>query len=229
MPTGHEIEERLEIVRARIGAAAHRAHRDPSSIRLMLASKTQPSEAIRAAANAGARDFGENYVQEAIAKRAELSDLTDIRWHLIGHLQTNKVKVAASAFALIQSVDSVRLAEALARAQTSPRVHALIEVNLGAEASKTGVAPDGVAAILDVARDKIEVDGLMTIPPPAGSAEAARPFFAQLRELRDRLATQSGYALSELSMGMTDDFEVAIEEGATIVRIGRAVFGERPK
>ena len=215
--------------RHEIGAAAYKAGRDASSIRLVLASKTQPSEAIRAAANAGARDFGENYVQEAIAKRAELADLTDIRWHLIGHLQTNKVKVAASAFALIHSVDSVRLAAALARAQPSPRVHALIEVNLGGEASKTGVAPDGVAAILDAARDKIEIDGLMTIPPPAASAEAARPYFAQLRELRDRLATQSGYALSELSMGMTDDFEVAIEEGATIVRIGRAVFGERPK
>ena len=229
MSTQYEIRERFTIVQARVGAAAYKAGRDASSIRLVLASKTQPSEAIRAAANAGARDFGENYVQEAIAKRAELSDLTDIRWHLIGHLQTNKVKVAASAFALIHSVDSVRLAEALARAQPSPRVHALIEVNLGGEASKTGVAPDGVAAILDVARDKIEIDGLMTIPPPAASAEAARPYFAQLRELRDRLATQSGYALSELSMGMTDDFEVAIEEGATIVRIGRAVFGERPK
>ncbi len=102
-------------------------------------------------------------------------------------------------------------------------------MNLGGEASKSGVAPDGVAAILDAARDKIEIDGLMTIPPPAPNAEAARPYFARLRELRDVLATQSGYALSELSMGMTDDFEVAIEEGATIVRIGRAVFGERVK
>jgi PLP dependent protein len=229
MSTQYEIRERFTIVQARVGAAAYKAGRDAASIRLVLASKTQPSEAIRAAANAGARDFGENYVQEAIAKRAELSDLTDIRWHLIGHLQTNKVKVAVSGFALIHSVDSVRLAESLARAQPSPRVHALIEVNLGGEASKTGVAPDGVAAILDAARDKLEIDGLMTIPPPTGSAEAARPYFAQLRELRDRLATQSGYALSELSMGMTDDFEVAIEEGATIVRIGRAVFGERPQ
>jgi PLP dependent protein len=227
MSARYEIEERLEIVRARIGTAAHRTRRDPASIRLVLASKTQPSEAIRAAARAGARDFGENYVQEAIAKRAELADLTEIRWHLIGHLQTNKARTAASAFALIHSVDSVRLADALARAQTSPRVHALIEVNLGAEASKTGVAPDEVAAILDAARGKLEIDGLMTIPPPAAIAEATRPWFARLRELRDRLATQSGYALSELSMGMTDDFEVAIEEGATIVRVGRAVFGER--
>ncbi|HZC46777.1 MAG TPA: YggS family pyridoxal phosphate-dependent enzyme, partial [Candidatus Acidoferrum sp.] len=187
MSTRYEIAERLEIVRARIGAAAYRARRDTASIRLVLASKTQPSEAIRAAALAGARDFGENYVQEAILKQAELADLTDIRWHLIGHLQTNKAKTAASAFALIHSVDSVRLAGALARAQTAPPVHALVEVNLGAEASKTGVAPDGVAAILDAAPGKIEIDGLMTIPPPEPNAEAVRPYFARLRELRDRL------------------------------------------
>ncbi|MGA6971717.1 MAG: YggS family pyridoxal phosphate-dependent enzyme [Candidatus Binatus sp.] len=229
MPIDHAIKERLTIVRARIGAAAHRVHRDVASIRLLLASKTQSSDAIRAAADAGALDFGENYVQEAIAKRTELADLTEIRWHLIGHLQTNKAKVAASAFALIHSVDSVRIAEALARAQPSPHVRALIEVNLGAEASKSGVAPDGVAAILDAVRGKIEIDGLMTIPPPAARTEDSRPYFARLREMRDRLAMQSGYALSELSMGMTDDFEIAIEEGATIVRIGRAVFGERIK
>ena len=227
MPIDHTLQERLTIVQARIGAAAYKAGRDMSSIRLVLASKTQPSEAIRNAYQAGARDFGENYVQEAIAKRAQLADLTEIRWHLIGHLQTNKAKTAASAFSIIHSVDSVRLAEALARAQRTPRVHALIEVNLGGESSKTGVAPDSVAPILDAARGKIEIGGLMTIPPPAPTADAARPYFARLRELRDRLATQSGYALSELSMGMTDDFEVAIEEGATIVRIGRAVFGER--
>lgn len=229
MATDHALEERLVIVQARIGTAAYKVGRDASTIRLVLASKTQPSEAIRAAWEAGARDFGENYVQEAIAKQAELADLREIRWHLIGHLQTNKAKTAASAFSLIHSVDSVRLAEALGKAQPSPRVHALIEVNLGAEASKTGVAPEEVAAILDVVHEKIEIDGLMTIPPPARRAEASRPYFARLREMRDRLAAQSGYALSELSMGMTDDFEVAIEEGATIVRIGRAVFGERPK
>jgi pyridoxal phosphate enzyme (YggS family) len=227
MAIDHALEERLTIVQARIGAAAYKAKRDPASIRLVLASKMQPSEAIRAAWQAGARDFGENYVQEAIAKRAELADLAEIRWHLIGHLQTNKAKTAANAFALIHSVDSVRLAEALARAQPSPRVHTLIEVNLGGEASKTRVAPDSAIAILDAARGKIEVDGLMTIPPPGPNAESARPYFARLRELRDRLAIQSGLALSELSMGMTDDFEVAIEEGATMVRIGRAVFGER--
>ena len=227
MSTRYEIAERLEIVRARIGAAAYKAGRDASSIRLVLASKTQPAEAIRAAWDAGARDFGENYVQEAIVKRAELADLAGIRWHLIGHLQTNKARIAASSFALIHSVDSVHITEALARAQPSPHVHALVEVNLGGESSKSGVARDGVAAILDAARGKLEIDGLMTIPPPTPKAEAARPYFARMRELRDVLAMQSGYALSELSMGMTDDFEVAIEEGATIVRVGRAVFAER--
>src|SRR3984885_2692366 len=167
MSTQYEIRERFTIVQARVGAAAYKAGRDASSIRLVLASKTQPSEAIRAAANAGARDFGENYVQEAIAKRAELSDLTEIRWHLIGHLQTNKVKTAAGAFALIHNVDSVRLADPLAPAQPSPRVHALIEGNLRGEGGKTGAAREGFAAILDAARDKLEIDGLMTIPPPA--------------------------------------------------------------
>ena len=221
------LTERLDAVRVRIARAAGRSRRDPASILLLAVTKIFPAAVILEAYDLGLRDFGENYVQEAMAKGAELADLTEIRWHLIGHLQTNKAKTAAGAFALIHSVDSVRLAEALARAQPSPRIHALVEVNLSGEASKTGVAPDGVAAILEAARGKIEIDGLMTIPPPAGSAEAARPYFARLREMRDSLATQSGYALSELSMGMTDDFEVAVEEGATIVRIGRAVFGER--
>ncbi|MDO8434138.1 MAG: YggS family pyridoxal phosphate-dependent enzyme [Candidatus Binatus sp.] len=223
----NEITERLERVRSRIEASARRAGREIASIRLVLASKTQPASAIRAAYHAGARDFGENYVQEAIAKRAELADLKDIRWHLIGHLQTNKAKVAAASFDLIQSLDSTRLVEALARARKNSPVRALIEVNLAGESSKTGVAPDQVEALLDAARGKIEIDGLMTIPPPAATPELVRPYFVRLREMRDRLAMRSGVALRELSMGMTDDFEIAIEEGATIVRVGRAVFGER--
>ena len=221
------IAENIARVRERIEAAARRAGRRSEDTALMAVSKTFPAERIREVYDAGLRLFGENRVQEFTGKRDSLRDLADIEWHLIGHLQTNKAKTAAGAFALIHSVDSIRLAEALARAQPSPRVRALIEVNLGAESSKTGVAPDRVAAILDAATEKIEIDGLMTIPPPARCAEAARPWFARLREMRDLLATQSSYALSELSMGMTDDFEVAIEEGATIVRIGRAVFGER--
>jgi len=227
----NEIANRLPAVRERIDAAARRSHRDPSSVRLVLASKTQSAAAVRAAYEAGARDFGENYVQEAISKRAELTDLNDIRWHLIGHLQTNKAKVAAPAFALIHSIDSMRLLDALARAQSSdvscPRIRGLIEVNLGAEASKTGVAPDAIASLLESSRDKVEIVGLMTIPPPTSTPDLARPYFARLREMRDRFAIQTGFALSELSMGMTDDFEIAIEEGATIVRVGRAVFGER--
>ncbi len=225
----NEISSRLETLRSRIESSAARAGRDNASIRLVLASKTQPASAIRAAYHAGARDFGENYVQEAIGKRAELAELKDLRWHLIGHLQTNKAKVAAASFEFIQSVDSVRLIDALARAQKNPPLHALIEVNLGGESSKSGVAHDQVESLLDAARGKIEIDGLMTIPPPAATSEHARPYFIRLRELRDRLAMRSGVALRELSMGMTDDFEIAIEEGATIVRVGRAVFGERAK
>jgi pyridoxal phosphate enzyme (YggS family) len=147
-----EIAGRLEQVRSRIESSAHRARRDVASIRLVLASKTQPASAIRAAYEAGARDFGENYVQEALAKRADLADLRDLRWHLIGHLQTNKAKVAAASFELIQSVDSTRLVEALARTQKNPPVHALLEVNLGCESSKSGAAIDQVEAILESAR-----------------------------------------------------------------------------
>ncbi len=230
--TNEEIATRLNTVKNRIASAARRSRRDPSSIRLVLASKTQPPAAIRAAWRAGARDFGENYVQEALSKRAELLDLADIRWHLIGHLQRNKARLAAPAFALIHTIDSARLADALAYARPSdsarPAIRGLIEVNLGAESSKSGVASDAVASLLDASRDKLEIVGLMTIPPPTAATELARPYFAQLREMRDRLATQTGLALSELSMGMSDDFEIAIEEGATIVRLGRAVFGERP-
>jgi pyridoxal phosphate enzyme (YggS family) len=227
MLSDNDIAKRLQTVRERIDAATLRSRRDASSIRLVLASKMQPASAIRAAWQAGARDFGENYVQEAVSKRAELHDLADIRWHLIGHLQSNKARLAASAFALIHSVDSARLVNALAQAQSSPRVRALIEVNVGAESSKSGVAPDEIAHLLDASRDKIEVAGLMTIPPPSARPELARPYFAALVEMRDRLAIETGITLSELSMGMSDDFEIAIEEGATIVRVGRAVFGER--
>lgn len=224
-----EIAGRLNAVHERIENAARRAGRDARSVRLVAASKTQQPHAIRAAYGAGVRDFGENYVQEALAKQAELSDLKDITWHLIGHLQTNKAKVAAGAFHLIQSVDSIRLANALAKVRHDPPIPVLVEVNLGGEASKTGVMPDGVEALLNAIRSQVEVRGLMAIPPPGANAEASRPWFARLRELRDRLARSSGLALSELSMGMTDDFEVAIEEGATIVRVGRAVFGERAR
>lgn len=223
MLTAGEIAERLAAVRDRIADATRRSGRAADVVTLVVASKTQPPEAIRAAYDAGARDFGENYVQEATTKLAAIGMLAGARWHLIGHLQTNKAKLAVSIFDLIQSVDSARLVSAIAKAHPEPPVRALIEVNLGGEATKTGVAPDRVEPLIEAARGRVEVIGLMTIPPPG----AARRYFAQLRMMRDRLAAHSGLALSELSMGMTDDFEIAIEEGATMVRVGRAVFGER--
>ncbi len=227
MLTPNEIGERLAAARRRIADAARRSGRAADAVTLVLASKTQPPEAIRAAYDAGARDFGENYVQEAATKLAAVGTLAGARWHLIGHLQTNKAKLAVSIFDLIQSVDSVRLVSALAKAHPAPPVHALIEVNLGGEATKTGVAPDSVEGIVEAARDRVDIIGLMTVPPPGAEPATARGYFAQLRTMRDRLAAHSGLALSELSMGMTDDFEIAIEEGATMVRIGRAIFGER--
>ena len=197
------------------------------SVRLVLASKTQTPDAIRAAYLAGARDFGENYVQESLDKRSALADLTDLRWHMIGHLQTNKAKSAVENFDLIHTLDSERLAAQIARVRSSPKVPMLIEVNLGGETSKNGVAPERAEALIDAARELVEIRGLMTVPPQVDVAEKARPYFAKMREMRARLAALTGLALSELSMGMTADFEIAIEEGATIVRVGRAIFGER--
>ncbi len=229
MLTAEEIAARLRSVREKIAAAERSAGRAPGSVRLILASKTQPAEAIRAAYLAGARDFGENYVQEAVTKRAALGDIADITWHMIGHLQTNKAALAARTFDWIQAIDSERLANALAKARPAAPIRALIEVNLGGETSKAGVRPEDVERLVEAVRAKVDLRGLMTIPPPMKQADGARRYFRELRELRDRVATASGLALRELSMGMTEDFEVAIQEGATMVRIGRAVFGERAK
>ncbi|MGH7865090.1 MAG: YggS family pyridoxal phosphate-dependent enzyme [Candidatus Binataceae bacterium] len=223
------IGERLATVRGRIDDAARRAGRTPGGVTLVLASKTQPNDALAAAYRAGAREFGENYVQEAMRKREALGSVSDVRWHLIGHLQTNKAKLAVRTFDLIQSLDSARLAQALGRAQNTPRVRALIEVNVGGEITKSGIAPTEVEQLIDAARETVDLAGLMTIPPPTGGPTRTRRYFAQLRELRGRLAAATGLELSELSMGMTDDYEVAVEEGATIVRVGRAVFGERQR
>ena len=223
----NDIASRLATVREHIAQACARAHRAVASVRLVLASKTQPPAAVAAAYAAGARDFGENYVQEALAKRAALGPLTDACWHLIGHLQSNKARATVEHFDLIHTLDNGRLAQALARLRPSPPMPVLIEVNLGGEASKSGVPPDAVAPLLDAVRDSVDVRGLMTIPPPAANLSEAHRWFARLRELRDRLAPATGLALDTLSMGMTEDYEAAIEEGATIVRVGRAVFGER--
>ena len=222
-----EITARLAELRERVALAARRAGRAPAAVTVVLASKTQPPEAIRAAYAAGAREFGENYVQEAAAKQDALADLGDLRWHLIGHLQTNKARDAANRFALIQSLDSARLAAALGRVRPAPRVPVLIEVNAAGEVSKTGVEAAGLERLIEAARATVEIHGLMTIPPQETDPERSRSHFAALRAMRDRLAAATGLALSELSMGLTDDFDVAIEEGATIVRVGRAIFGER--
>jgi len=223
-----DIAGRLGAVRERIAAAASRSGHPLESVRLVLASKTQPPDAIRAAYAAGARDFGENYVQEAQIKRDETADLPDLRWHLIGHLQRNKAAIARTIFELIHSLDNAALAAALARAQPPSPAHVLIEVNIAGEPTKNGVAPADIEALIESARALVDIRGLMTIPP-AGDGDAARPYFASLREMRDRLARATGLALTELSMGMSEDFETAIAEGATIVRVGRAVFGERTR
>jgi pyridoxal phosphate enzyme (YggS family) len=223
----NSVRANLQVVRDRITAAAARASRDPGTVRLVLASKLQSADALRAAYDAGARDFGENYVQEGMQKREALSDLDGVRWHLIGHLQSNKVRQAVRVFDTIQTLDSERLALSIAREQKEPAMPVLIEINIGGEQSKSGIAPELVEPLLERVRAKVRVSGLMTVPPLSAEGEEARPFFSRMRELRDKVASNTGLALSELSMGMTQDFEIAIEEGATIVRVGRAVFGER--
>ena len=224
--------ERLSDVRARIDAAARGAGRDPASVRLVAVSKTFPIDAVRDAYAAGQRDFGENRVQEALEKIERSSDL-DIRWHLLGHLQTNKAKKAAAAFAMIQAVDSVDLLRKLdaAAAESGRTPELLIEVDLAGEATKFGASPDEAPAIFEAASTcrAARVVGLMLIPPIPDTPEDARPWFRRLRELRDGwvAAGTPPAMLRELSMGMSGDFEVAIQEGATMVRIGTAIFGSR--
>ncbi len=217
-----DVAANVAAVRARIARAAERAGRNPAEVRLVAAAKAKSAEFIEAAIAAGVTDVGENYVQEAAAKRAAVRAAAT--WHMIGRLQRNKAGKAVEIFEWIQSVDSAALGEALSRrgvARGRP-VRVLIEVNLGGEGSKGGVAPAAVPDLVARLRAQpgLSVEGFMTVPPP-GPPEAARPFFRRLRELRDALG------LHELSMGMSDDLEVAVEEGATMVRIGRALFGER--
>ncbi len=216
-----DLAANLAAVRARIAAAAARAGRDASEVRLIAVAKTKSAAAVRAAIAAGATDIGENYVQEGAAKRAAVGD--GACWHFIGRLQRNKAGRAVAAFDYIHTVDSAALGAALARqgAARGRVVRVLVEVRLGGEASKVGVDPAALPDLLVALRDPhLVVDGLMTVPPP-GPPEATRLFFRQLRALRDEAG------LRELSMGMSDDFEVAVEEGATMVRVGRAIFGAR--
>jgi len=215
-----------------MAAAAGTAGRDPSSIRLVAVSKTFPIEAVREAYAAGQRDFGENRVQEGLQKIGETTDLT-IRWHLLGHLQTNKARKAGPAFAMVQSVDGVELMQKLdaAAAETGRAPELLIQVDLAGEATKFGAPPSEVPRLFEAAGAcrAAAVVGLMTLPPVPDTPEDARPFFRRLRALRDEwlAAGVPASMLREMSMGMSGDFEVAIEEGATIVRVGTAIFGTR--
>jgi hypothetical protein len=222
-----EIDARISEVRGRIARAADRCGRDPAEIHLIGAAKTMPPAVVRAAIEAGLTDVGENYVQEAIEAKTAVDSVglgAAVRWHLIGHLQRNKAKRAVELFDVVQTVDRVALGRALARhaAEQGKVLSVLIEVNLAAEPSKSGVAPDELGALVTELRNEaaLSLDGLMAIPPVAGETEA-RGYFRRLRELRDQ------HGLRELSMGMTNDFEIAIEEGATMIRVGRAIFGER--
>jgi PLP dependent protein len=226
------IADRLTAIRRRISEAALSVGRDSSSVRLVAVSKTFPIDAVREAYAAGQRDFGENRVQEALQKISGTTDL-EIRWHLLGHLQTNKARKAAPAFALIQSVDSVDLLEKLdhAASESGTRPELLIQVDLAGETTKFGAPPAEVPRLLEAA-DRCRaarVIGLMTLPPLTDAPEDARRWFRQLRDLRDawESAGTPPSMLRELSMGMSGDFEVAVQEGATIVRVGTAIFGSR--
>lgn len=226
------IADNLRQIMERIAAAARRAHRDPSEVKLVAVSKTVGLDRVRQAIAAGVTILGENYLQEAKPKIETLGNA--VSWHFIGHLQTNKAAAAVARFDLIHSVDRLKLAQALERAaQKSGQVQdILIEVNIAQETTKSGVAPDDAAPLLEAIATlpHLRVRGLMTMPPWFNEPEIVRPYFRALRELRDRLASLSlpGVDLTELSMGMTGDFEAAIAEGATLVRIGTAIFGPRP-
>jgi PLP dependent protein len=231
------ITENIAAVRQRIAASAQRSGRRPEEIALMAVTKTHPPENIRQAHAAGLRLFGENRVQEFAGKAPELSHLPEVEWHMIGHLQTNKAGKTAELFSAVDSVDSVKLAEKLdaAARALNKNLSVLIEINIGGEAAKSGVATDSHELedlLLAAPRfEALEFRGLMTVPPFLDDPDQARPYFRKLRELRDAVAARKLPAVSMdvLSMGMSHDFEVAIEEGSTCVRVGTAIFGTRPK
>lgn len=226
------VADRLAGIRERIAAAARSAGRDPSSVRLVAVSKTFPIDAIREAYAAGQRDFGENRVQEALQKIASSTDL-EIRWHLLGHLQANKARKAGPAFAAIHSIDSIELLQKIdaAAVEAGRAPELLIQVDLAGEATKFGASPGEVPRLLEAAAAcrAARVTGLMTLPPVPESPEDARPWFTRLRDLRDQWVASGAPAamLRELSMGMSADFEVAVQEGSTMVRVGTAIFGSR--
>jgi PLP dependent protein len=233
MPDLHsDIAQRLTAVRTRLAAAAVAAGRQAHDVRLLAVSKTFGLEHIRAAAAAGQTDFGENRVQEALQKMDGSTDLK-IRWHLIGTLQSNKARKTATAFSMIHSVDSLKLLQLIdtAAADASLRPEVLVQVDLAGEATKHGIAPAGAMDIVRAGSKcrSARLAGLMTIPPYFDDPGEARPYFARLRELRDTLLKEGlePGLLRELSMGMSHDFEIAVQEGATIVRLGTAIFGNR--
>ncbi len=225
------IRENVEKIKERIEKAAQKAGRKPEDVILLAASKTQPPEKIVEAYEAGIRYFGENRVQEGIKKIEALSNLKDIHWHLIGGLQTNKAKYAVKYFELIHSLDREALADELdKRAGKIEKVQdVLIEVNVGEEETKYGVKPENLEKLFEYSMQKenLRILGLMCIPPYFEDPEKSRPYFAMLRDMKEQLEKKFNVSLPHLSMGMSHDFEVAIEEGATIVRIGTAIFGER--
>lgn len=231
------ISDNIARIHERISQATARAGRSPGSVTLMAVSKVVEPERIRQAYQAGIRVFGENRVQEYADKAPALADLKDSEWHLIGHLQTNKAKKAVELFHAVDSVDSLRLAEKLNQAaeQGGKALPVLIEINAGGEESKSGLAPDSPELeelLQDIQKlQGLQVNGLMTIPPYTENPQDGRPYFRKLRELRDAIANRRlpRIQMDVLSMGMSHDFEVAIEEGSTCVRVGTAIFGERPK
>ena len=229
------VADNTAIVQERIHAAALRGGRNVDDVTLMAVSKTVPPELIRAAYLAGVRVFGENRVQEFAKKIHALRDLSNAEWHMIGHLQTNKAAKAAELFVAVDSIDSLRLAQRLnsSAQQAGKKLGILIEINVGGEAAKTGVAPESqeLEKILQAAPslEHLEIRGLMTIPPLSDDPQRARPYFRRLRELQEEIGTRQlpGISMTVLSMGMSHDFEIAIEEGSTCVRVGTAIFGER--
>jgi len=231
------IADNLRYIRERIAASAHRSGRNPSEISLMAVSKTFPPDAIREAYAAGQRLFGENRVQEFASKAPLLTDLPNLKVHMIGHLQSNKAKKAVEVFQAVDSLDSVRLGNQLnaTAKEQSKTFPVLIEINTGGEEAKSGLPIDWteLEPVLAAAPSwtNLRVSGLMTVPPFTDDPEGARPYFRQLRELRDAIAAKnlSGVSMDILSMGMSHDFEVAIEEGSTCVRVGTAIFGVRQK
>jgi pyridoxal phosphate enzyme (YggS family) len=220
-----DIAARWTAVRTRVDQACERAGRAPSEVTIVAVSKTHPAAAVREAAAAGATDFGENYAQELVAKRAECGD---VRWHYIGRLQRNKAKLVAGQVALVHAVDSVELAAELGKRATSVQP-ILLAVNAAGEDTKGGVTAEQAGALARSIGSipNVRLDGMMTMPPPSKNPEASRPYFEALRALRDRVSNELGIALPVLSMGMSGDFEVAIACGATHVRIGTAIFGAR--